>query len=302
VTPELLLPPDGFSDMGDMSYDAQRAVMYIAQPNERRIAVLSVETMTFGAPIPLPSTPAGIDLSPGGDSLIVAFPEPRSLGVIRLREPTEPIAMIPLTVLDTAGSNVIALTRPHNVRVAATGVAIVTLNFATRSQDQVISVDLRTGAQRIRTDARGTYEMDIRSTERSHDRSRIAIMSRFCARTYVAATDSFTQCADVSSGSGAMVTFDAAASRIAYGGLLLDSELRLLRRTSSSALALTPDGAVLFDGAGSHVRKVRAADGIVVERFPVPVAARLLYVTPDGRWLLVFDNGFRRRVARVDLR
>ena len=293
--------PDGSADMGDMSYDAQRALMYIAQPNERRIAVLSVATMTFGASIPLPSTPAGIDLSPGGDSLIVAFPDTRSLGVIRLREPTEPIAMIPLTVLDTAGSNVVAPVRPWNVRVASTGVAIVTLTYATRSLDQVISVDLRTGAQRIRSDARGTYEMGVRSTEHSHDRSRIVIMARFCARTYIAATDSFTPCADVAWGNGAIVTFDAAASRVAYGELLFDAELRLLRKRISSVLALTPDGAAVFEGAGGYVRKARAADGIIVERFPIPVSAGLLYVTPDGKWLLVFEHGFQPRVARVEL-
>ena len=303
VTPELRFSPDPFSSIGDMTYDARRALMYIAQPQEKRILVLSVETMTLGSPIPLPETPAGIDLMPGGDSLIIAFPGSRSLGVLRLHEATQQtIGMIPLTVLDTAGSNVLAPVRPVNVKVAATGVAIVTLDHATRSQDQVLSVDLRTGAQQIRTDARGTYEHFVRSTERTHDHARIAIMARFCTRVYVAATDTFTPCGDAAWGDGANVTLDATGSRVAYGGKLFDSQLKLLRERSASATALTPDGTIAFEGAGSHVRKARTSDGIVVERFPIPFSARLLYVTPDGRWLLVFEPGFGPRVARVDLR
>jgi hypothetical protein len=306
MTPAVASPaaPNQVGDMDDMSYDADRRILYIAQPFYKRVAVLDVETMTFSETIPMPSEPAGIDLTPSGDSLLVALWETKSIGVFPLRQPSASPSMVPLTVLDTAGRAMPdAIPAPYNIRVSATGVAIIMLTYPTRSGDQVVSLDLRTGAQRIRTDAHETLGIYQQSTERTFDRSRIAMMARFCSRIYTAASDSFSPCGAALSGSDdAGVTFDAAATRATYGALILDSRLQVIRIARSGALAMSLDGEFFFEAVEQHVRKVRVSDGIVVERFLVPLTPRQLYVTPDGKWLLAFDKVFTRRVVRVDLR
>src|SRR6266568_1657829 len=65
---------------GDAAYDPARNVMYFTEPDSARVAVLSLNTFTFGSPIPLPMVKRGlgfqsVDIVPGGDTAIVALPD-----------------------------------------------------------------------------------------------------------------------------------------------------------------------------------------------------------------------------------
>ena len=70
------------------------------QTNERRLAIVSTATLQVTATIPTPGAPTGFDLTPGGDSLIVALPSSKALGVLDLRQASPQLALLPLTTLD----------------------------------------------------------------------------------------------------------------------------------------------------------------------------------------------------------
>ncbi len=69
----------------DAAYDPARNLMYFSEPDSARVAVLSLNTFTFGSPIPLAMVRRGlgfqsVDLVPGGDTAIVALPDSSQLG------------------------------------------------------------------------------------------------------------------------------------------------------------------------------------------------------------------------------
>jgi hypothetical protein len=68
----------------DVEYDARRNRVYLLESQEGRIDVLDLAGLSLSTPISVPTTlpssvGAGIDLSPGGDSLIVAITVPPTL-------------------------------------------------------------------------------------------------------------------------------------------------------------------------------------------------------------------------------
>ena len=285
-------------NLTDMRYDARRRLLYIGGGPENRITVVDVATMTLAPSLQLPSQFAGFDLSPGGDSLIVVLPASRSLAVIDLARPSSAPTLIPLTVLDNAGAGLVPM--PSAIRIASTGVAIVLLSSATGSGDYTISVDLRSGTQRIRSDARGTQTLPVGGLEWVPDRSRIAILG-FCTRSYLAATDAFTACGPPAQSDALAMTFDDAGTRLSFGSHVVDAGFNLIRSMHDQRVVVTSDGQYLLGSGNGYVTKMRIADGIFEERWPVPFAVGQLFRTPDGNWLLAFDLA-RGRIVRVDLR
>lgn len=87
-------------EIRDFAIDARRGAIYVLQTNERRLAIVSTATLQVTATIPTPGAPTGFDLTPGGDSLIVALPSSKALGVLDLRQASPQLALLPLTTLD----------------------------------------------------------------------------------------------------------------------------------------------------------------------------------------------------------
>ncbi|HJR67497.1 MAG TPA: hypothetical protein VJ802_13795 [Gemmatimonadaceae bacterium] len=133
-------------------YDEARDVLYVSQPASRRVAVVDVSTMTERGAVDLPARPASIDLTPSGDTLLVALEGSVYLGIVDVR--TAPYSVDTLRVHYSAA---IGHTGPFavnpwvgNVRVAADGRAIISLSTSVRWQtDQVVVLDLATGSQTI---------------------------------------------------------------------------------------------------------------------------------------------------------
>jgi hypothetical protein len=311
-TPAVATPsPYTLTQLGDLAYDAKRKVFYLVQYGKNEIAVLDVATMTFRTPITISGPSTGLDLTVSGDSLIIALPNTRSLAVVDLTQPTASPSTIILSVLDTAGIGP-PMAVPMVVRVAANGRALVTLPQKTLGGDQIITVDLNTGAQAVRRDARSADPYGVSIATSTPDRSRILMYDLRCPRSYVAATDSFTPCGEWPQ-LGMMqqgwrgFTFDAAGQRLSLGNGAYDVDFHILR--SSPAIdgmlptsALSPDGTVLYLGANMTVTAMRIADGVFTERFNVPVTAQRLFVSPTGDWLMAFQSDYVMRATRVDLR
>src|SRR5581483_5756729 len=70
----------------DIVYDAKRDVVYLSEQGQREVVVLSLGNMTYASPIPLGGQPIGIDLVPGGDSLIVAIANTDDLAIVDLAD------------------------------------------------------------------------------------------------------------------------------------------------------------------------------------------------------------------------
>ena len=47
---------------------------------------------------------------------------------------------------------------------------------------------------------------------------------------------------------------------------------------------------------------MRFSDKVMLERIPIPVSAKRMFVAPSGAWVLVFQNSYGARVTRVDVR
>jgi hypothetical protein len=295
-----------FPNLGDLVYDAKRNVFYIVMVSTNEIAVLDVATMTFRTPIKVASPAGGLDLSVSGDSLLVTLPASKSLAVVDLAQPAAPPSTIALSVLDTAGTSS-PNSAPMLVRVAANGKAVVTLAYTTRAGDDIVTVDLKTGGQAIRSDGRKPYAFGVVSAGITPDRSRLLMFDYNCPRSYVSASDSFTPCGQQAGLNVRGFTFDAAGQRYALGNGAYDGDFHLLRmspliKAIQPASAISSDGTVLYLGAYQSVRAMRIADGIFTERFDIPLTVDRLFVSPAGDWLMAFQTSAAARATRVDLR
>jgi hypothetical protein len=80
----------------DMVYDAARQVLYLSEQGQPGIAVLSVPTMTYTTAIAVSTPPAGIDLVPSGDSLVVALANTDDLAFVDLTNAAHPMSQVHL--------------------------------------------------------------------------------------------------------------------------------------------------------------------------------------------------------------
>lgn len=312
LSPAVAAPGGVDAWLGDVAHDTRRGVVYLAQPRLMRVAVLDPAAMRFPTLLALPDTVGGLDLTPGGDSLLVVLPWRRSIAIIDLTRTDIPPTLLPLTVLDTAGSwQHMPPPRPTSVRVAANGKAMVALSTGTRTGAQYVEVDLASGQQRLRTDAAtgGYYEFGGPGRfGRTSDHARIVALEPDCTRSYVAANDAFTPCAPgVAAAPDGLMTFDLAGTRSTGGRCILDADLRVVRCAPHIAYdlptaALSPDGSVAYLSARFSITTMRVADGVLLERWPLPLWPARVLVAPGGDWILALEAAGEHRVLRIDLR
>ena len=155
----------------EMAYDAKRNVVYLTQPERSRIAVLSLKPFAFMDPIVLPFEPGGIDMSPGGDSVLVASWTTGELGIIDVRGGTRTVVRHPLTSAQALDR------RTFSVRSLSSGKALVTMRPYTWwgcDAGRFVLVDFSTNSEQILTPDLpcATDEMWI---EASGNRSRVLV-------------------------------------------------------------------------------------------------------------------------------
>ncbi len=107
----------------DLAIDTNRGVVYLAQPDSARVAVLSLATMSYETPISFDGRPISVDLTPGGDSLFVVLDTATSLVVVQLAGSPQIVGAIPVHPNFYARGETII----HRVRVAADGHAVLTM-------------------------------------------------------------------------------------------------------------------------------------------------------------------------------
>lgn len=283
----------------DMQIDAKRGVLYVVPAWGNNLFALSTTTLAVSS-IPLPYRPWGIDLSPGGDSLIMTLPGVPALGIMDLRQASSPLSLVPVTGLDTTIGQ-----RPMQVKVAANGKAFLPLEGNTASAYTMIEVDLGSGAQRVRTDAGTNGWVGGIALARSFDHSTLVTNGNgpYFER-YDAASDAFGTPRTARSTWGP--TVDGTGQHVVVGLDLYDASFQFVRTIRSPIAnavptrALSPDGVYLFEGLRGIVR-ARVSDGGLQDRSPAPFTPDLIRLSPDGTMLAMIEL-VSGRVAVMDLR
>jgi DNA-binding beta-propeller fold protein YncE len=295
---------------GELVFDPKRNVLYLAETDSQRIAVISLESATALPSIPAPGKPVGLDLTLGGDSLVVALRRSGQLGFINLQLATPTMSTVALAFDTSTGRG------PDKVRVLANNQAIVSLTFNGGGfGGNVLSYNLSSGAQRKRTDIGyngGLVTENVPLTPTS-DRARMFAMGGCCPGTiwvYTAATDTFTG----PTRAGELpyrASFNAAGNRYLTYRQLYDGNLNLLATLNPPgsgffSTVISPDGGVAYFQTDYGYLKVHLPDGAVLEQVRL-LATGAVSVLPDGNTLVARTDqpGFSsptNRLFIVDLR
>lgn len=307
VYPTMSRPTVTASVNGDVEQtlvDTARDAVYLLQMYKHSISVLSRSTLQPATPITFDSIPHSFDVTPGGDSLIVALGRTR-LGVVDLRSPSAAPGIISLSI-DTAAGQALRV-----LRVASNDRVFAVIGDSTTGGNQLLEVDLTTGIQRFRTDA-GTPVMTV---GRSLDQSVLTVARENCIELYDAATDAFGPCT-VMTQYAALPSADRTGRRFAVQLTAFDSSLAPIRTVQtlwnlgSSAwlpTTISADGTYLYYYLYPEgVIRARVSDGAVLDRTIVPgFDAEAVSLSPDGKTMLFTENDPVTQlchVAAIDVR
>jgi hypothetical protein len=288
VHPATIYPTDSATVSGEtraVAIDAKHQLLYLAQGNQHRIAVVSLATLKIVKTIDLPGSALDVDINQAGDSLAVVLWQHPTLTVVDLVPTTPVVSTLALPILDTALGET-----PAAVRIAANGRAYVATEGTAAGAFHLVEVNLADSSARVLPVAGESGYLVPALIERSQDGAVLAMSAaQACLRRYVVAADSFTDCVQPAH-TGSMLTVDATGSRIAFGKDIYDESLQLIPRakpyTSSSAViptARAPDGTMLNIAVPSDGKiRVRTSDGEIVDRLPDFVYPGILRVGSDG--------------------
>ena len=282
------------------AYDSARNVLYLAQPESAQVGVLSLTSMTLGPRTHLPMTRAdygsfGIDIIPGGDSVIVATPDS---GLAILNRLSGAVTTVPIAGV-TGTSNVVVTSHRH------------ALVFGSRDSSGytyfgIWDHDFTTGADTMRRDIGLNGHLNATAQlYRSPDQSRVFIYSNgapACAYVYDVATDAFSACATLNFSWPTAATATTDGSKWLWGDLLLDSALNVVTTAfildgneqppGARLPGLAPDGSVAYLPRYYGYDKVALPAGTVVERVRIPSDLFLSRATalPEGTRLLLSSD------------
>ena len=277
----------GAGGVEDAVIDNRRSSAYLLETNDQRVSVVSFTEGRVTRTIPLSSRPSGMDITAGGDSLIVGLPVERALGIIDLRAQSPVVTKLAIPGYEDPTM----MFWFYALRTASNGKVFVIFSKS-ESPAQMLEVDLASKTQRIREDAVADTPLSWVLAERSVDHSTIAVRKDRCIGRYDAATDRFNACTTLS-GIYESMSLDRTGQRILAALDLYDAawQRRTLQRpvhlNTPKATALSADGAEAYYGlVNSGVARVRTSDGKIMERIPSPVVVGRPFLSSDGRWLL----------------
>ena len=290
-------------DIQELTLDEKRGQIYLMQAeNNCRIGVFSVATMSIVEVIDPATCASDMDLTPGGDSLVLSMPYERMLGIIDLQRSPRTMALLPIQSLAPGQA-------PWQLRVGANGKVYVILTGATPAPTTLLEFDLLTKSERLVLESATLAGARF---ERSFDRTVFAFqrMTDLFQR-YDVMNDQFGPVRTPRSLYGPLRLDDHGAT-VALGLDVYDGSLDFVRRVASvyggeavPGSALSKDGAYLYQALGNRgVARTRTSDGAVIDRVVVPFAASsYLRISPNGNTLVVMDSFVgTAKLALVDLR
>ena len=302
-------------EIRDVLVDSRRGVVYLSQPSQQRIAILSLSAMTVTATVALPSAPSGMDLSPSGDTLVVLLPDQAALGVIDLTQSSPQPSIVPLIDFDTTTID----QRDTPIRFAANGKIFLAPQGPEYGSFMILEVDLVTGVQRIRTDAgvggvpgEGGVLADDRIA-RSLDHTVLVFGDAMAyLQRYDSRTDSFGPPLRPGSDIVGDIWVDATGQRAVKARSIYDGSLQFLRNIRAPGpsdflppVVMSAAGDVVYE-AVSFEGIVRASvdDGMLLDRSRIPIVPAFVRISEDGTLLVVVESmrGTTTRIATIDVR
>jgi hypothetical protein len=282
----------------EVVFDPKRGLLYLSEPLDNQVAVVSLASSSYVSPIPIPSTPGGIDLSLGGDSLLIGLRRGGALGIVDLRATTPTLQSIPLSFTAFQGRG------PDNVRVAANNKVLITLTFdGVGFGGQILDYDLTSGLQSQRTDV-GFHSGQVDELvplAAIGDRSRIYTVPVCCpgqVQIYDPAGDSFSPLHPA--GQIFPTSVDAIGSRYLFGNELYDGSLDPVATFTPTEFAngpfgfpptaLSSSGATVYFATDYGYLKLSSSDGSVLERVRLPGLIRGIFVLPDESRVLAWTQ------------
>jgi hypothetical protein len=277
--------------VSDVAVNFKYGVVYLTYYGRPEIGVIDLARKVFAPSITTTFQPRKLDVSAGGDSLIVSVDGQPALAMLRVT--TQP----PATTIVRVDSNYLAggWEAADNVRAMGNGKVLVTLkprDGQNSSSPRIVDYDLATGLsrQRIMSD-------EVQWLARSWDRTMLATATGsstpVAAQLYTAATDTFTDRQFISIpvwlyGASA----DSLGTRYLFANALFDGALNALRSFTDAEFqqgggtVLSPDGATAYLGTWGGFLVVRTSDGGVLERSRLPFWPSQLAITADGGTLI----------------
>ncbi len=292
-------------DVEDLAFDDKRGALYLVQAEGYvRIGVFSLASLSLTESIPERTGASDLDLTPGGDSLILALPYERALGIVDLTKSPKTVTAVPIQSIDTTTQEA-----PWQVRVGANDKAYVILEGPSGAPSGLLEVDLITHAERL---IPGTTNIAGARFERSFDRTALVFQrGTDLLQRYDVPANALTPVHTPRTFYGPL-RVDGTGARVTLGLDVYDGNLDFLRRVASlyggdamPGSALSKDGALLYHALGFRgVGRTRTGDGAAVDRLSTPFAASgYLRFSPDGNTLVVVNSfGGATKIALMDLR
>jgi len=299
----------------DLAYDGKRGRLYLTQAGVSGITIVKLSDLTLGTAIPTPFVPTGIDLSTGGDTLVVAFRRTPYLGLVDLTLPSPHADTVRLT-FDSGGGR-----GPDFVRVAANDKALVLIasdsggTANNEAHGRVWAYDLLTRTQGLRTDA-GTLGSIAGNAllTRSIDRTHVFLVPpvdccSIPAQVYAAAGDAFGPPTSTNGAPLERASADSTGSRLLVDHSVFDGSLNFIGTRdvnfySGGSNVIAPGGAIAYyaEDPGyipQTYATVRLSDAAVLEKTLIrPAFNTRFWLSPDGLSLITTSDSLRI----VDLR
>jgi hypothetical protein len=267
----------------DAAFDPKRNLVYLSVPSLQQVAVLSMATNTYGTSYSFGGSPHGVDLTPGGDSLVVALVQTPDVAVVNLVNGTT--TLLPVT----------SGTGPDFLRVSSTNKALVTITFAGSGYGgSFVEADLATGATRnLRT---VTEYVPLAG---SGNRGRIlALIDDSCcpeeAFVYDAASGSIVADAGTVSSYFNPVSADVTGATYLISSGVFSGSLAPITAYSGNLYAggptvISSDGKSGYFATSTGVVQIRFSDGAPLATFTLGELPAGLWMSRDG--LTIFAAG-----------
>jgi len=210
----VLLPAQPY----DVAYDAPRGRLYVSVPDSNRLVVIDVATRSPIAPIPLWGRPWGLDLTQGGDSMLVALRRGLSFALVNLV--TGSVDTLALNMTGGLGQG------PAFICVMSNGqVVYITAFDGFGYGNDIRMYDLLTGADSVVWTGVAIDEYGFIGCDQSRDHA--IVLHALDASIYTAATNSFGPVVQTTGESFHSVAADS-SHRWLVGHTLYDRDLNLI--------------------------------------------------------------------------
>ena len=278
----------------DLAYDQKRGVLYLAEPDRGQIAIYSLGTHAY-RPSVTGFDAASMDISLGGDSLVLVSKSSAVIGIIDLKAATPHIDTVHVQMADSlrlVGTS---------LRVLRGNTVFVTMHPTGSSGcvGRIFEYDLAAATYQLRTDVDCPTEAE--RLVRSIDRTRMLMMgdgsSPMMTTLYDEPSDRFSANRLTAEGYGLSGSADSTGKRYLVGSLAIDDQFVFnspvgmhLVMGPGSISAMSPDAvyAYVFDDrvlTKYHILGVLKAWSFTVPGTDNPYA---LYRLSDGSALVAF--------------